>query len=116
MASTASAGKRRGERLEKFLADPLARQGLDAPGLGGTGRPARRIARRDAEARGEAVEAQDAQMVFPDALVRIADEADAGRVEIGEAAEIVEHRAVRAQGQRVDRESRGAAHPRASRR
>ena len=71
--------------------------------MGGTGRPARRIAGCDAEARCEAVEAQDAQMVFPDAFRRIADEADAGRIEIGEATEIVEHRPVRAQRQRVHR-------------
>jgi hypothetical protein len=46
---------------------------------------------RPAEARVEAEEAQDAQMILGDAGQRIADEADPARLEVGQAAEIVEH-------------------------
>ncbi len=54
-----------------------------------------------AEAGVEAEEAEDPQMVLGDALERVADEADPGRLEVGDAAEIVEHfpaRRVGAQG------------------
>ena len=44
----------------------------------------------------KAKEPQDAQIVFGDALCRIADEAHAARGDIGEAADIVVDRAVRA--------------------
>ena len=44
------------------------------------------------------------RVVFPDPFCRIADKTDAARVEIGQAAEIVEHGAVGAQRQRVHRE------------
>ena len=50
-----------------------------------------------AEARVEAEEAQDAQMVLGDALERLADEGDAARGDIGLAADMVDHLA----GQRI---------------
>ena len=52
----------------------------------------------------KAEEAQDAQIVFRDALARIADEAHAARGEIGEPADIVVDRAVARRRQRVDGE------------
>ena len=52
----------------------------------------------------EAEEAQDTQIVFLDALLRIADEAHAPRVEIGEPADIIVDRAVARSRQRVDGE------------
>ena len=55
----------------------------------GAGVEPRRIG-RVAEPRVEAEEAQDAQMILGDALQRIADEADAPRLQIVDAAEIVE--------------------------
>ncbi len=49
-------------------------------------------------------EAQDAQIIFGDALCRIADEADPARGEIGETVDIIVQLTVRRQRQRIDRE------------
>ena len=52
----------------------------------------------------EAEEAQDAQIVLGDARAGIADEAHAARFEIGKPADVVVHRAVGIDRQRVDGE------------
>ena len=49
-------------------------------------------------------EAQDAQIIFGDALRRIADKADPVRGEVGEPLDIIVQLAVRRQRQRIDRE------------
>ncbi len=58
-----------------------------------------------AEARREAVEAQDAQMILRDARRGVADEGDAARIEIGETIEpVVDRPCLRIGVERVDRE------------
>ena len=52
----------------------------------------------------KAEEAQDAQIVFLDPLLRLADEAHALRGDVGKAADIIMHHAVRPDRQRVDGE------------
>ncbi len=49
-------------------------------------------------------EAQDAQIVFFDALPRLADETHTARGNVGEPADIVVHRSVRRDGERIDGE------------
>ena len=49
-------------------------------------------------------EAQNTQIIFRDALVRIADEADPARDEISKTADVIVYLAVRRQRQRIDGE------------
>ena len=81
-------GKR--EQLQQFVGDAFARQRHQVVGARGAGGERGGIGLARAEAGVEAEEAQDAQMVLGDAHQRIADEADAARLEVGQAAEIVE--------------------------
>jgi len=52
----------------------------------------------------KAEEAQDAQIIFGDALRRIADEADPANGEVGKPSDIIVQLAVRRKRKRVDRE------------
>ena len=73
-------GRRRvgqAEQLQQLVGDALARQGHQIVGARGAGVERRRVGLAGAEARVEAEEAQDPQMVLGDALQRVADEADA---------------------------------------
>ena len=84
----------RQQELEQFHPHPLARQLFEARARGDAGVQARGIGRAVAIGGVEAEEAQDAQIILGDARSRLADEAHAPRVEIGEPADIVVHGAV----------------------
>ncbi len=94
-----------GQQAQQLVGDALARERheagrvLDAGGIIGG------MAVQRAEARREAEIAQDAQMVFGDPGMRIADEAHAPGEQVGAAAEIIVQRAVdRVRIERVHRE------------
>jgi hypothetical protein len=81
-----SAGIGQGQQVEQLHRHALAAEALErgrelGAGVLGLG------VERAAEAGLEAVVAQDAQVILADALARVADEAHAARVEVGEAAE-----------------------------
>ena len=102
------------EELDQFVGDALARQGHEVVGARGAGIERRGVGLAAAEAGVEAEEAQDSEMVFGDALQRIADEADVAALEVVEAAEIVEDFAGHGVGrQRIDGEiaARGVFFP-----
>ena len=97
-------GARRDDKLHQFGAHPLARQDRQTVALGDRRVEARRVEPAVAVAGRETEEAQDAQIVFADALARLADEADAAVGEIGEPADVIVHDPVGGQRQRVDGE------------
>ena len=86
------------------MAHPLWRELRQAGALAHAGGQALRVGRALAVLGGEAQEAQDAQVVLADALLRIADEAHATGREIRVAAERIEQRAVGAAVEGVDGE------------
>ena len=91
--------------LEQFVGDPLARQAFERLARGDHGGVANRVEFAAPEARREAIEAQDTQMILGDARRGVADEGDAPRFQIGKAAEPVIDRAGIGIGvERVDRE------------
>jgi hypothetical protein len=79
-----------GEEVHRLHADAFARQALQGCGQIGAGLLGLGIGVSGTEAGAEAEVAQDAQMVLADALMRIADKADAAILQILQAAEIVE--------------------------
>jgi hypothetical protein len=91
------------EQAQHLLAHPLGRQQAKSSALGNAGGKALGVGRTLAIVGGQAEEAQDAQVVLADARRRIADEAHAALGEIGIGAERVEHLAVGAAIERVDR-------------
>ena len=97
-------GARRDDELQQLGAHPFARQDRQTVALGDRRVEARPVEPAVAIAGREAEEAQDAQIVFADALARLADETDAAVGEIGEPADVVVHRPVARQRQRVDGE------------
>ncbi len=98
------AGVRRDDELESFGAHALARQPRHAAAPADGRGEASAIDGAVAEPGGEAEEAQDAKIVLADALVRVADEADAARGEVVEPAERIMDLSVGAERERVDGE------------
>ena len=84
--ATTTGRARRDEKLQQLRPHPLGRK-RRSPALGDRRRKALRVERAVAEARGEAQEAQDAQIILANALARVADEAHVPRREIGKAAD-----------------------------
>ena len=95
---------RRDDKLHQLGAHPLARQNRQTVALGDCRVEAGPVEHPVAVAGRETEEAQDAQIVFADAFVRLADEADAALGEIGEPADVIVHGPVGGQRQRVDGE------------
>ena len=95
ISATVGAGSGKAEQLQQLVGDPLARQRHQVVGARRAGLERRRVRRALAEAGVEAEEAQDAQMILGDALQRLADEAHPARLQIVDAAEIVEQLAAR---------------------
>lgn len=79
-----------GEDLHQLVADALGAHDMDLRGEVADGRPCIRLD-LEAEPGGEADAAQDAQLVLLEALARIPDGADDARLEIGAAADVVDH-------------------------
>jgi hypothetical protein len=95
---------RRDEQPQQFVGDTFARQRHQVVGALGAGLQPDRIG-DVAEPRDEAEEAQDAQVIFGDARIGIADETNMPGGEVGDAAEIVVDFPRRGVGiERVDRE------------
>ena len=93
------------QQLQQLVGDPLAGQRHQVARTGRAGGKRIRVGTIAAEARLEAEEAQDAEMILGNPLEGIADEAHPPRRQIGDAAEIVGHRARdRVRGERVDGE------------
>ena len=76
------AGAGRDEELQNFGAHPLARQPREFETMADGRVQSVPIERSGAESRREPEEAQDAKIVFPNALIGVADEADAARREV----------------------------------
>ena len=92
------------EQVLQFPADPLAAEALERGRELGAG-ALRFFVELGAEARLEAIVAQDAQVILADARVRIADEAHAAFFEVGQAVEEIEQFQRDGVGvERVDRE------------
>ena len=87
------------EQFQQLVGDALARQGHQIVGARGAGVERGRVRLAGSEARVEAEEAQDPQMVLGDALQRVADEADVP---------VLEDRRARRNNRR-SRRSRGSA-------
>ena len=105
MIATVADGRGHAEQFQQFVGDALARQGHQVIGARGAGGERGGVGLAFAETGVEAEEAQDAEMVLGDALERLADEADAARRDIVEAAEIIENLAADRVGiERVDGE------------
>ena len=94
----------RRQELQELGADALARQDGDAGPLAHGGGEAGLVRQSFRIFRMEAEEAQDAQVILADARRRVADEAHAPALEIGEAADMIVHGAVAAHRERVDGE------------
>ena len=97
-------GAPRRDELQELGADPLARQHREAGPLRERRREAGRIERAFPVGGVEAEEAQDAQVVLANARRRLADEDDAMRLQIRQAADVVVHRPVGADREGVDGE------------
>ena len=96
---------RRHHQLHQLHAHALARQLVEPGAAGDAGFEPGAVGMVAGAVSGvEAEEAQDAQVIFLDALLGIADEAHAARGQIGEPADIIVDRAVGARGERIDGE------------
>ncbi len=85
-----AAGMAFGEHFGQFVAHALAADGVDTRGESADGGECCRFD-LEAEARGEADGAQQAQLVFFKAAIGLADGADDAGIEIGETADVVDH-------------------------
>ncbi len=86
---------RREQKLQQFHAHALARQHFEPAARDDAGVQAGSVERARAVPGVKAKKTQDAQIIFGNPLVRIADETHAARRDVGNAAGIVVNRAVR---------------------
>ena len=92
------------EKLEKLHPHALAGKRIETGTRDDAGMHAGRVGRPLAEMRVKSKEAQDAQIVFFDPLLRLADETHTACGNVGEAANIVVHKSIGRGGKRIDGE------------
>ena len=94
MTASVGVGMRREQKLQQFHPHPLARQHFEPGARADAGVQAGGIRRAFAVIGVKAKEPQDAQIIFGDTLLGLADEPHLARRDIGKAADIVVNLAI----------------------